>query len=168
MTVAKELIKTLVLSNNGDLLVKDITNNRLLWKSVSNVTRTDPPYKLSILDEGRVVVISKAGVEVWETWPIRNMNQGMNIYSSIRICYDKCEMCVIKVPVREITTSTTTLATTTTSPTKTTSTNTATTATATPTPSPKAEANEITTCYRGGQCPNWGDDRCTKIIFYDE
>ncbi|KXN65043.1 hypothetical protein CONCODRAFT_169882 [Conidiobolus coronatus NRRL 28638] len=140
-----------VLSNNGDLLVKDTTNNRLLWKSVNNVTRTDPPYKLSILDEGRVVVTSKAGVEVWESWPIRNMNQGMNIYSSIRICYDKCEICVIKVPVIEITSSTTTLATTTTTSFKTTSTNTATTTTATPTPTPKPEPNETTTCYIEGQ-----------------
>ncbi|KAI8806350.1 hypothetical protein BJ742DRAFT_816563 [Cladochytrium replicatum] len=87
-----------ILTNQGEFGIRD---SRLKWVYKSTVfsNRDKPPYTAKILDEGRLVVTSKDGTEVWESWPQRNMSFGGNVWDPYTACYAPCNECIKPRPL---------------------------------------------------------------------
>lgn len=82
----------LSLTFEGDLVIID-SYSRWIWYAKNEMSRTSGPYKASITDGGKFVVTDKAGVDMWESWPQRNLNGAMRVYDKFVICYKGCNEC---------------------------------------------------------------------------
>ena len=67
-------------------------NGYLIWMSILKEKKTkDSECRLKIQDEGRLVVIDNEKNEVWESWPMRGMNDGVTFFEPIEYKYVPCD-----------------------------------------------------------------------------
>lgn len=79
----------LIISPTGDLIIIDAYLH-MIWKSVSYVANTTRPYRVQVLDEGRVVVRDNKGIDVWESWPVRNMSFSLVFFTQFEYRFMPC------------------------------------------------------------------------------
>ena len=80
----------LILTPTGNIMVVD-ANKNIVWSSRTSVhTKYENEFKLSMLDQGKLVVRDKKGEVIWESWPMNNMSTGINFYKPIKYKYTPC------------------------------------------------------------------------------
>ncbi len=81
----------LILSPVGNLMVLDV-DRLIVWTTKSNKIQDKPirPFKLQVLDEGRIVVTDGNNSEIWESWPIRNMSSSVKFQTKIKYRFEQC------------------------------------------------------------------------------
>lgn len=139
----------LVVTFEGDLVVTDATD-RWIWVGGNLGDRLSPPYTATILDEGRLVVRSSKGADVWESWPHRGLNSAARLGNQLRLCYRPCGRC--DLDVNNVTTTTITATNTIMAPTTTIATTSYATITSAPSV-PKPNSENIL-----NKCQKWMDD----------
>ena len=75
-----------IISSNGDM----IWNTRIL-ENFTQSTTSRRPYKMTLLNEGRLVVTDKDETEIWESWPMRNMSFGLTYLYPIEFRFVPCD-----------------------------------------------------------------------------
>ena len=97
----------LLLAPSGHLFIRS-ANGYMTWMSVLKRTKEegDSNYKLSLLDDGRLVVVDSGGDNhqiVWESSPLRGMSRGVTMLRPIEYRFAPCHGQPLKVKKRLLT-----------------------------------------------------------------
>ena len=79
----------LLLAPSGNFLIRS-KNGYIIWISVLKNKTVDSNYRLELLDDGRLVVLDDANIEVWESSPLREMSYGITFYRPVEYKFVPC------------------------------------------------------------------------------
>jgi len=80
----------LLLSPTGNLIVKS-SNDFVIWNTIASGVNVTEPFKMTVENEGRIVITDNENVEVWESWPVNNNSFASTYFTPLEYRYVPCD-----------------------------------------------------------------------------